>query len=113
LSLKVMDALDRLTALRIDEDQVLLIFKKGASVKPTVKPFGTIPPTDGDGNLHLAFSISQKDVEVWKKRLAERDIQIESEFKWPEGGESIYFRDPDGHIIELKSSNWLGKEFDW
>lgn len=113
LGLEVMDALDRLTALRIDENQVLLIFKKGGSVKPTVKSFGTIPPTNGDGNLHLAVSISRSDVKAWRKILNEHGVAIESQFKWPEGGESIYFRDPDGHIIELKSSNWLGKEFDW
>ena len=27
-------------------------------------------------------------------------IAIEGRTKWPRGGESIYFRDPDGHLIE-------------
>ena len=30
---------------------------KGGSVQATVHPYGTIPPTDGDGFLHVAFFI--------------------------------------------------------
>ncbi len=39
---------DRMWALNVTPDQVLLLFNKGASVQATVTPFGTIPPTDGD-----------------------------------------------------------------
>ena len=28
---------------------------------------------------------------------------------WPEGGRSIYFRDLDEHLIELKTSSGYGK----
>jgi catechol 2,3-dioxygenase-like lactoylglutathione lyase family enzyme len=28
-------------------------------------------------------------------------VNIESRVKWPRGGESIYFRDPDDHLVEL------------
>ena len=41
--------------LDVTADQVLLLFNKGASVEATVTIFGTIPPTDGDGLLHVAF----------------------------------------------------------
>jgi hypothetical protein len=30
---------------------------------------------------------------------------------WPEGGRSLYFRDPDGHALKLKTSNWSGRTF--
>ncbi len=97
-------------ALTITGDQVLLLFKKGGSAQATVTPYGTIPPTDGDGSLHVAFSIQSSDFELWQDRLRASGVSIESLVNWPEGGRSIYFRDPDNHAIELKTSNWHGKE---
>ena len=37
----------------------------------------------------------------WEARLAAHGIAIEGRTKWSRGGESIYFRDPDGHLLEL------------
>ncbi|HEX5778765.1 MAG TPA: glyoxalase, partial [Xanthobacteraceae bacterium] len=28
-------------------------------------------------------------------------IELESRVDWPRGGKSIYFRDPDGHLLEF------------
>ena len=104
-----MEPIDRMVVLNVTDDQVLLLFKKGASAEATVLPFGTIPPTDGDGHLHVAFGVSQSDVDAWERRLRDAGVAIESRVEWPEGGRSLYFRDPDGHAIELKTSNWHGK----
>ncbi len=103
----------RMCALDVTPDQVLLLFKKGASVEATVTPFGTIPPTDGDGSLHVAFSIPESEFEAWRNNLRESGVEIESIVSWPEGGRSLYFRDPDSHAIELKTSNWYGKKLAW
>jgi len=103
-----MEPSDRMVVLNVTDDQVLL-FKKGASAKATVLPFGTIPPTDGDGHLHVAFGVRRSDIDVWERRLRDAGVEIESRVEWPEGGRSLYFRDPDGHVLELKSSNWRGK----
>ena len=32
---------------------------------------------------------------------AERGVAIEGATNWSRGGRSIYFRDPDGHLLEL------------
>ena len=32
---------------------------------------------------------------------AAHGIAIEGRTKWSRGGESVYFRDPDGHLLEL------------
>jgi len=101
---------DRMCALVITSDQVLLLFKKRGSVQPTVTPYGTIPPTDGDGSLHVAFWIPPSEFETWQDRLRVSGVGIESIVSWPEGGRSIYFRDPDNHVVELKTSNWHGSE---
>jgi len=110
LGFSVLNAFDRLTSMRVAPNQVLLIIKKGSSVQATVLPFGTIPPTDGDGQLHVAFGIVRSELQKWRAVLEEHAIAVESEFEWPEGGWSIYFRDPDNHILELKTSDWDGSE---
>ena len=109
LGFPILDAFDRLTALRVAPHQVLLIFLKGASAKATVTPFGTIPPTDGSGHLHLAFAIPVVTLNEWEDRLRQNGVTVESALKWPEGGHSLYFRDLDGHAIELKTSDWDGQ----
>jgi catechol 2,3-dioxygenase-like lactoylglutathione lyase family enzyme len=81
---------DRLRAMGVAGRQVLLLFKKGAS-----------PDHDGDGRLHVAFAIPAAELEAWEQRLAERGVAIESRTTWPRGGQSLYFRDPDSHLLEL------------
>ncbi len=81
-------------ALRAGERQVLLLFKKGASL--TVQS-----PHDGDGELHLAFAIGAPELAKWEDWLAENGIAIEEKTSWPRGGQSVYFRDPDRHLLEL------------
>jgi catechol 2,3-dioxygenase-like lactoylglutathione lyase family enzyme len=92
---------DRLTALDIGGTQVLLLFKKGASLQAVVTPGGKIPPCDGSGNSHLAFPVAVSQLEDWEKRLLENGIAIESKVHWERGGQSLYFRDPDGNLLEL------------
>jgi catechol 2,3-dioxygenase-like lactoylglutathione lyase family enzyme len=58
-------------------------------------------PHDGSGPLHVAFSISIEDLSGWEKVLADRGIAVESRVHWPRGGTSLYFRDPDNHLVEL------------
>ncbi len=92
---------ERLCALNVTNRQVLLLFLKGASTVATVIPGGIIPPNDGDGELHLAFSIAASELEHWENWLVENGLDIESKVKWTRGGTSIYFRDPDKHLLEL------------
>lgn len=81
-------------AMQAGDRQVLLLFKKGASL--------AIPsPHDGDGELHLAFAIPAAELASWESWLAENGIPIEEKRAWELGGESLYFRDPDRHLIEV------------
>lgn len=92
---------ERLCALNVSDKQVLLLFIKGASNAPIIASGGTIPPHDGSGQLHVAFSIAAADLEEWEGWLCEKCIAIESRVKWSRGGTSVYFRDPDGHLLEM------------
>jgi catechol 2,3-dioxygenase-like lactoylglutathione lyase family enzyme len=95
---------ERMVALRVgDSAQVLLLFRVGGSTEGEQTPGGFIPGHDGHGQLHVAFAIDTNEVEPWKARLAERGVPIESVNRPERGGTSLYFRDPDGHCVELAS----------
>ncbi len=91
----------RLLALRVAHSQVLLLFSIGQSTSPTDTAGGRIPPHNGRGDLHVAFAIDASAVQSWRTYLSQLKILIESEVDCPDGGHSIYFRDPDNHLIEL------------
>ena len=91
----------RLVALSVGGNHVLLLGKIGASTKPSVTSGGVIPPTVGNGNSHLAFPIAASEWEAWEKKLMEKGIAIESTVTWDRGGQSLYFRDADGNLLEL------------
>ncbi|HET9378076.1 MAG TPA: VOC family protein [Chthoniobacterales bacterium] len=97
----VMAADDRFCAFNIGGQQVLLLFLRGSDPHGSVMPFGVIPPHDGSGPVHIGFGISSESLPAWRARLAELGLAIESTVTWPRGGTSIYFRDPDGHLLEL------------
>ncbi len=91
----------RLCALDVPGRQVLLLFKAGSTLRPSETPFGVIPAHGAQGALHLCFAIGQDAVTRWQEHLESLGIAIESRLVWPRGGTSLYFRDPDGHSIEV------------
>jgi catechol 2,3-dioxygenase-like lactoylglutathione lyase family enzyme len=90
----ISDFGERGCALAAGARQVLLLFKKGASRVIAA-------PHDGDGELHLAFAIGVGELPGWEAWLAENGIPVEEKTAWKLGGHSLYFRDPDRHLIEL------------
>ncbi len=92
---------ERICAMSVAGRGVLLIFKIGGSVTATRFDGGVIPPTDGDGDLHLTFSIERGALDKWTAWLADNNVAIESTVTWARGGVSVYFRDPDNHLLEL------------
>lgn len=91
---------DRLVALDAGGGTVLLLFQRGNS-GALETPGGLVPGHDGGGPVHLAFAIDADAVAAWEGRLAQLGIAIESRVRWDRGGESIYFRDPEGRSVEL------------
>jgi catechol 2,3-dioxygenase-like lactoylglutathione lyase family enzyme len=85
-----VDGSERLCALRVADRQLLLLFKRGTSADH-----------DGRGRLHLAFAVAAADLDAWEARLGRHGVPIESRKSWERGGRSVYFRDPDDHLLEL------------
>ncbi len=91
----------RFAALEAGPRQLLLLFLRGAATEPLETAGGAIPPHDGRGELHLAFAVSADQLQRWEERLHRCGIEVESRVSWPRGGTSLYFRDPDRHVVEL------------
>jgi catechol 2,3-dioxygenase-like lactoylglutathione lyase family enzyme len=93
---------EALSALGVPGSQVLLLFQRESRDKPIPLPNGDfIPPHGGEGELHLCFAIPFGELAAWESHLQREAIAIESRARWPRGGTSLYFRDPDRHLIEL------------
>ncbi|MBY6265183.1 glyoxalase [Azospirillum sp. 412522] len=101
MGLRAMSLSDRLAAYPVGPRSVLLLFQKGLTDQPLDTPGGTIPPHGGSGRLHYAFAISADQEDAWLTRLARHDIAVEGTVSWRKGARSLYFRDPDGHLLEL------------
>jgi catechol 2,3-dioxygenase-like lactoylglutathione lyase family enzyme len=109
LQLACIHADHRMRAYDVGGNGVLLLFPQGQSLQPIETPGGSIPPHDGQGPMHVAFSISADELGDWQHHLADKGIALEGRTQWPRGGISVYFRDPDGHLLEIATPGlWRG-----
>ena len=84
--------------------RVLLIFNPAK----TREVGAELPPHGTDGSGHAAFAVKEDELPTWRAHLERNDVTIEREINWPNGGRSIYFRDPAGNSIELASPKIWG-----
>src|SRR6201992_507760 len=66
---KVVTRFDRGCAMHAGEQQVLLLFEKGASR-------AIQSPHDGEGELHIAFAIPSGELANWEQWLAANKIEM-------------------------------------
>jgi catechol 2,3-dioxygenase-like lactoylglutathione lyase family enzyme len=101
LGLAPLLRMERLYAYDVGGANVLLVFKRGASAHDMAMPNGLIPGHDSTGRIHVCFAISAEELAEWEERLEAHKVVVEGRVDWPAGGKSVYFRDPDGHMLEL------------
>jgi catechol 2,3-dioxygenase-like lactoylglutathione lyase family enzyme len=99
---------DRITGYRLG-DSMLLLFVSGGTLTPVKTPGGEIPPHDGSGPAHFALSIEAGETQAWRDHLARHGVSLESTVHWQkDDADSLYFRDPDGHLVELATPGLWG-----
>jgi catechol 2,3-dioxygenase-like lactoylglutathione lyase family enzyme len=91
----------RICVFDVAPAQVLILFEAGGTLEPVPLGDSFIPPHDARGRQHFALAIAAADYDPWKQNLIGNGIAVESEIAWRSGGKSLYFRDPDGHLVEL------------
>lgn len=81
---------------------VLLVFDPAATEQPPAPDARLpVPPHGARGPGHLCFSADTGEIARWKAHLAAYGVAVEADFAWPDGGRSIYFRDPAGNSLEF------------
>ena len=99
---EVMVQSERLGSLNVKPAQVLLLFQRGGSLNDIQLPGGILPGgMDAQGRSHMAFAFPAAELEAWRHWLVQNEAAIESTVHWERGGTSLYFRDPDGNLLEL------------
>lgn len=83
-------------------NQVFLIFNPNETSKPPAPGARLpVPPHGARGQGHVCFRASAEEIVAWRKHLQANGVAIEADFEWPDGGRSIYFRDPAGNCLEI------------
>ena len=90
-------------------DGVLLLFNVDATeVPPSAGARLPVPPHGTRGPGHLCFRASGEEIEAWQRDLEQKGVTVEADFEWPNGGRSIYFRDPAGNSLEFAQARIWG-----
>jgi len=107
LGLEKIKRSDTGCVLRVGDQRYLLLANRESARTPNKTSSGdllppcALPQHDGRGPGHIAFGVSADALKSWRARLAKHGVEILSEITWEGGARSLYFRDPDGHMIEL------------
>ncbi len=88
------------------EQSMLLLF----NASKTEVTSGEVPVHGTRGAGHVAFRMDRSEIDTWRERLISQGVAIETEVRWPNGGYSLYFRDPAGNSLELATADMWGFE---
>ena len=108
LGLHVLSESDAGCGFEVAEGQLLLVVAAEKARLPSQTPGGTVPPClEGPGEAlgagHIAFAVDRTELKGWRNYLERQGVEVLSDVGWERGGRSLYFRDPDGHLLELAS----------
>lgn len=90
--------------------QMLLLFDARATEAVSPDSPLPVPPHGARGPGHVCFRAEGEEIGRWRERLGAKGVAIEADFEWPQGGRSIYFRDPSGNSLEFAEPRIWGLE---
>lgn len=79
---------------------ILLIFNRAETLKSPPDDALPVPPHGTTGPGHVCFRMDGPAIDRMVEKLNKAGIVIESDFRWPTGARSLYFRDPAGNSLE-------------
>ena len=81
---------------------MLLIFNPEASARP-----GDVPSHAGKPGGHACLAIPREQTDEWEARLRGHGLDV-TRYAWGHRGESLYFNDPAGNVLELAPASIWG-----
>jgi len=81
--------------------QMLLIFNPYETIRLPERGAIPVPPHGAIGPGHACFRATPAEIESWRTRLKGLGVIVDADFEWPQGGRSLYFRDPAGNSLEF------------
>ncbi|WP_428982554.1 VOC family protein [Oricola indica] len=89
---------------------VLLLFRPDQTLQPSRNPTMPVPSHGATGPGHACFKATPVDMDAWRGHLEAAGVEIEADFRWPNGARSLYFRDPAGNSLEIAEPKLWGLE---
>jgi catechol 2,3-dioxygenase-like lactoylglutathione lyase family enzyme len=102
---KVFEVPGRQLVFRCGASILLVFDSRRTQTERVMINGGAIPLHGATGAGHIAFRVGVGVFASWRSRFATAGVGIESEVAWPNGGHSLYFRDPAGNSLELATPN--------
>ena len=95
--------------------QLLLLISEETARTSSKTHGGEVPPcVVGTGEIvgagHVAFAVTESELDTWRSQLESHRVELLNEVAWEPGGRSLYFRDPDGHLLELATPGVWDRE---
>lgn len=91
-------------AFSLPNDTILLLFDRSTTLANKDSASGKIPAHGAENTKgqHVAFACrGTEDLIEWETHLKTKGVEIEGRMDWERGGKSIYFRDAEGHLLEI------------
>src|SRR5690606_39191358 len=86
---------------RCGQGVLLLFVAETTKIPPEPEARLPVPPHGATAEGRVCFAATADELEAWRTRRREAGIEIEAEVEWPNGGRSIYLRDPSGNSLEF------------